>query len=106
MMTTNHDDACGQCGERRPVMVPMMPGKDGAPWQLCSRCWIEGRQPFKLGRFKVVEISDPHLYDALASASKRTPGLIDHTGAEDLYSPKDDTGDFSRSTPAKKRRRA
>lgn len=64
-------------------MVPMQPGRDGVPWQLCSPCWREGRQPFKLGMFKVTVIEDPHLADALAKASKRTAGLIDMTDASD-----------------------
>jgi hypothetical protein len=38
---------CAQCGEHRPVMVQM--SYEGKLWDLCSRCWIEGRQPFKVG---------------------------------------------------------
>jgi hypothetical protein len=42
--------ACANCGELRPVMVVMNGGiGDKAPWDLCGRCWIEGRQPMKLG---------------------------------------------------------
>lgn len=57
-------------------MMPMMPGRDGKPWELCGRCWLEGRKPMKLGRFKATPISDPNLYDALASAADRTAGMI------------------------------
>lgn len=42
--------ACGQCDQKRPVMVQML-----GNWFLCSKCWIEGRQPFKLGRVRVVK---------------------------------------------------
>ena len=70
--------ACDHCQESKPVMVPMAPGKDGVPWELCSSCWIEGRQPMKLGRFKVTEIADDKLYDALTAHAKRTASMIEH----------------------------
>lgn len=93
--------ACETCGcNDRTIMIPMKPGPDGKPWEYCRRCYEDGRRPFKLGMFKKpTEISDPHLADALVSASKRTPGLIQ------MDSAKDDVGDFSR-TPKRQRRRA
>ena len=78
--------ACGQCGyvPKQDIMIPMQPGHDGQPWELCVGCYVEGRQPWKLGMFKApTVIEDPHLADALAAASKRTAGLIDMTDAED-----------------------
>lgn len=74
---------CEHCGKFHRIMIQMQPGRDGVPWQLCSPCWREGRQPFKLGMFKVTVIEDPHLADALAKASKRTAGLIDMTDVPD-----------------------
>jgi hypothetical protein len=44
--------ACVHCEELRPVMVQMI-----GNWFLCSRCWIEGRQAWKLGRVRVVSTS-------------------------------------------------
>ncbi len=62
----------------------MMPGKDGIEWYLCGKCWEEGRQPFHCGLFrKPVQISDPHLYDALVAASAHTAGLNDVTPKAD-----------------------
>lgn len=53
--------ACADCGQASGVLVQMSgtPGL-GPPrekdrdkdWELCGRCWIEGRQPFKLGRLR------------------------------------------------------
>lgn len=87
--------ACDDCNEVRPVMIAMKPGKDGEPWELCGVCWLEGRKPMKLGHFTITPIADPHLYDALVSASKRTAGLIDH-GSDAPDDPKASVGDFDR----------
>jgi hypothetical protein len=71
--------ACEDCGEQRPVMVPMQPGPDGKPWEFCSKCWREGSAPMRLRSVKVTEIADPHLYKALAAYAKRTARLTDRT---------------------------
>lgn len=94
--------ACDDCGKTTVAMFPMQPGKDGKPWELCSRCWIDGAKPTKLGMFgKAAEIADPHLYDALVSASKHTAGLInmDEGRADD---PKSSVGDFDRKPRKRK----
>lgn len=61
-------------------MVPMKPGKDGVPWELCSPCWREGRAPFKLGMFKSSEPGNPDLVHDV----------------EERSVPKQETADFSR----------
>lgn len=30
---------CADCGQTRVVMLAMQPGKDGEPWEICSRCY-------------------------------------------------------------------
>ena len=32
-------NVCDECGGRMMVMLAMVPGPDGIPWSLCSRCW-------------------------------------------------------------------
>jgi hypothetical protein len=102
---------CGQCGfdpngVANTVMVPMQPGHDGKPWSLCVGCWIEGRRPWKLGRFKVTVIEDPKLADALSAASKRgVGGLIDMGELEERSAAKSDVGDFKRTPPKAERSR-
>lgn len=29
-------------------MMPMEPGRDGSPWELCLRCWLDGLQPTRV----------------------------------------------------------
>lgn len=41
---------CELCGATGAVLVEMQPGKDGVPWYLCVRDWIEGRTSMKCGR--------------------------------------------------------
>ncbi len=33
---------CSHCSNTKPVMVTLRPGRDGAPWTLCSTCWLQG----------------------------------------------------------------
>lgn len=37
---------CDDCNRARPVMVAMQPGRDGKPWSLCGRCWLDGVKPW------------------------------------------------------------
>jgi hypothetical protein len=41
--------SCAHCGANATVMIPMAPGFDKKPWQLCSRCWLDGARSEKLG---------------------------------------------------------
>lgn len=38
--------SCDHCGKQaetdRPVLVAMVPGRDGKAWFLCVRCWSDG----------------------------------------------------------------
>jgi hypothetical protein len=68
-------------------MMPMQPGKDGQPWELCSPCWREGRKPWKLGRVKITVIEDPHLADALVAHAKRSTTFIDHGTTDEPKAP-------------------
>jgi len=39
-------ETCELCSaEARGLFVQMMPGKDGKPWWLCFRCWLDGVRP-------------------------------------------------------------
>lgn len=73
--------ACAQCGEVRPLMIPMEPG-DGrvrGPWSLCSRCWRYG------------------ITDKTPAPPPASPGKPDGRRSP----AKDDVGDFSRPSPGK-----
>jgi hypothetical protein len=95
--------ACEDCGKNRSVMIAMEPGRDRVPWELCGRCWMEGRRPMQLGTFKTAQIANPQLYAALVAHSERTTGSINRDkvnddlgrarGADD---PKQSAGDFDR----------
>ena len=98
--------ACDDCGETAVAMIAMKPGRDGKPWELCGGCFVEGTKPMKLGMFKTTPISDPKLYDALASASERTAGLINMDRARGADDPKSSAGDFDRKPRASRKRKA
>lgn len=56
---------CGQCGYQPyvhhlngGVLVTMLPGHDGVVWFLCTTCYADGCKPWRVGNFKIVEVSE------------------------------------------------
>lgn len=67
---------CGQCGYKPPpspakggVLMHMAPGHDHQVWFLCIPCFNDGRQPQRVGNFKITEVSD-ELADALRAGDQ------------------------------------
>lgn len=46
---TTIDVVCEHChvglAQRSRISVEMKPGRDGIPWFLCLRCWLDGVRP-------------------------------------------------------------
>ena len=87
--------ACAQCNQSLVVMMPMQPGFDGKPWELCSRCWIDGVRRDKLGNVDPALTAEAEA-EKPRGAHEPTPRTPRHAGASSRRShAKDEVGSFS-----------
>lgn len=55
------------------ITIEMKPGKDGIPWFLCLRCWMDGIRPMnRIGEVPHVEVApDPERERSAPRKKKR-----------------------------------
>lgn len=88
---------CAHCA-RTGILVEMEPGRDGQPWFLCGRCYVDGLKPTYEDKVTVLDGG----VSVQPSTGDRTQWTITRTTRSPA---KDETANFDRMTegPAKVR---